>query len=308
MNHLETSAVLTDLLALRLEGPAAAEAWQHVASCRECQDVVTAMHMVRSAIATGGAEAFSPHPASDDLVRYALIDPELSTPALARIGAHVLGCEECGRAAELTRRAEAATRHEPGRFMLPWSGLHWPRWAPVLVPALGALAVALAFPAWQGAVGYPELARRSAAIEQEAAILKDETRSLRASLAGRASEATSTGPVRLLYLPPATRGESSVARLTLFPGQAFQPVVIQHRPFEGAAPNGRVEIRVIRESNGATTWHEERAVTDLWDAAQSAMVLLLPARDLSPGRYRLEILSAGTLRYATTFDAVAAGR
>ena len=306
MNHLEARALLSDLLAGQLDDAGATGAWEHIAGCPECREVLPVVFQVRSAVAIRGPAVFSPHPPAETLVQFALADRELPIPDVARIGRHVRDCAACNRAVEITRDADAATASwysapfmvNPGRAFA-----RIPRAALVFVPALAILVLLLAYPAYRGIVRYPELRRTHAAAARDLARLESEEQKLRAELARRSAPVAArawAGPTRLLFLPATMRGTAAVPGVALGPDQLYQPIVVQHRPFDGNVPTGIVTVRLLRPS-GETVWSEKRPVADLWDPSHSALVLLVPAAPLEPGGYRLEVVRGSETRYQAAF-------
>ncbi len=300
MNHEEARTILSDLLAGQLEDEEAASAWEHVATCIECRQVLPVVFQVRSAVAIRGPEVFSAHPPAEDIVLFATADPELSTPALARIGSHVRGCPDCLGAVELTRRADAATgpSRKPVRDVA-----RVPRSVLMFAPGLAIVVALLAYPAYRGIVAYPQLQRSHGVMTRDLARLESEQRELRGELARRVNERKTqswAGPMRLLFLPATTRGTPSEPVVEHATGRLYQPIVIQHRPFEGDRPEGTIEVSVLG-GGGEKVWSEQRPVSDWWDSAHASLVLLVPASVLEPGRYRLEIRREGEPIYASAF-------
>ena len=300
MNHEEARTILSDLLAGQLEESEAASAWEHVAACLECRQVLPVVFQVRSAVATRGAAVFSAHPPAEDIVLFATADPELSTPAMARIGSHVRSCPDCQSAVELTRRADAAT----GSTRKPARGVaRIPRSVLMFAPALAIVVALLAYPAYRGIVVFPELQRAHETTARDLEKLQSDARELRGELARRVNEPKTqswAGPMRLLFLPATTRGTPSEPAVEHASGRLYQPIVVQHRPFAGDRPEGTIEVSVLRD-NDEKVWSEQRPVSDWWDSAHASLVLLVPAAVLEPGRYRLEIRRDGEPSYASAF-------
>lgn len=295
MTHRDVIPLLPDLMEARLDEGLAGPAWAHVAACVECRQAITAMYQVGRAVADVGAAVFATHPSSHDLVRFALVDPDLTTPELARLGDHVRGCDECRDAVALTRDAERATARGGFARLLDAPVV---RRAAALAPALAAVAI-LAYPAWMGLARYPEAARAHRESAARVATLESTQRELSAALDARTRADASAGPARLLYLPGAVRGTEPAVEVALDPAQRWQPIVIQHRPFEGA-PRGTVEIR-IGPAGEAPAWRESRDAAAFWDPEHEALVALVPASALRTGVSRLEVRHDGTLTYAAEF-------
>ncbi len=296
MTHRDVVPLLSDLLSNLVPEPQATEAWSHVGTCAECRQAVTAMHEVRAAVARGGANVFEAHPTSRDIVSFALEDPALSAEERSKIEAHVAQCASCSDEILLTRRAEAATRRPgPGPISIPGSAIAW------LAPALAAGLIILAFPAYVGLARHPKLLRAHEEAGRQLSELKAEQSRLSRELAQR-QLTDRGGAIRLLYLPATTRGVDRVPSVAILPDQLWQPVIVQHRPFAGASPSGRMNVEVIRESNGRTIWSGAIEVVEAWDHELEALALLIPAKDLEAGTHRIMLGGAGVVGYEGRFQ------
>jgi len=267
------------------------------------------MHQVRSAATDLGPALFSGHPSPEDIVRFSLVDPELSTQELASIGDHVRACEACTEAVDLTRRADVATPDRRRAWSLPdasWLDALWPRLAPALAPALAVLVAVLAYPAYQGLTSYPALQRQQQSQARSLDQLRGSEGRLRRELESRPAVAAAgswAGPARLLYLPAETRGVHPTPTVVWSADQLYQPLVIQHRPFSGLAPSGTVGI-TIRRGDGSVVWQTARPASELWDAGYASLVVLVPAGALTPGSYRVDVLRDGARTYQAEFTVV----
>jgi len=296
MNHRDVVPLLSDLLSNQVAEPQATEAWGHVASCAECRQAVTAMHEVRAALARRGAEVFDAHPTSREIVEFALDDPGLTPEVRARVEGHLAECPACSEEVLITRRAEAATKSGKGPVSLPGGAIAW------LAPALAAVVVALAFPAYVGLIRHPEAVRTQEATRRNLDQLKSEQSLLIRELSARRL-ADPGGPVRLLVLPATTRGEERVPTVRLSPGQAWQPVIIQHRPFAGPV-TGVARAELVRELDGAVVWRTELRVAEAWDEEFGSLTLLVPAFNLDAGAYQLTLDGPGVEPYQGRFQVV----
>jgi len=301
VNHENTFPLLSDLLAGAVPEPEAAGAWAHVADCEECRNALTAAHRVRSAIAREGAGIFSEHPSSHDIVRWAQADEELPIAEVARIGNHVRSCETCRREVDLTRRADADTLGEPRERASGWWTSPW-RWTDprlAMVPALAALAL-LAYPAYRGLVTVRELEHEKATTARDLAAARQQLHARTAvAAAPRAAPEAWAGPVRLLYLPATARGERTTPAVVIREGQRYQPIVAEHRPFEGDSPTGAIEMVILK--GDTPVWREQQPVEQVWDASQSSVVVLAPAPLLEAGEYRFEIRRNHVVTYQSAF-------
>ena len=322
MEHETVAPLLSDLMTAQLDAARASSAWAHVAACDGCQAVLKAMRQVRDAIAAEGEAVFSAHPSSDDIVRFALADPELPTHVLARIGTHLRLCGSCRAEVDLTRRADSGAPEWWRPFWSPIEALGsalvrltvpsaWSR----LAPALAALVLVLAYPAYQGAVRLPAATRATERAQQEAGALRSEQQGLKSAL-GKSREELQRfsswgGGARLLYLSGPTRGESSAPRVSLGEGQPYQPIVVDWRPgtIDAGGPPHGVEVRLVGRVDRTPVWKHQAPVSDLWDPAQQALVLLVPTALLEPGDYRLEVQESGhrVVGFVGGFTVVARG-
>jgi hypothetical protein len=267
--------------------------------------VVTTLHEVRTAVAAEGGRMFARHPSAVEIVRYST-EPPGDPVSAAQMEHHLRECASCRTEVTLVREAESATRREPVKpffekvreMTTGW----WPK-VPALVPAMAALLVLLAFPAYRGFVDYPTLEQAYRDSQGETSRLQSEGNQLRQELEGRpAAPVAWSGAVRLLVLGPTTRAGESLPIVALAAGQPYQPVVIEHRPFESSDTNAMVEILIRRISDGANVWSVERDARTLWDSTLNSMVLLVPASVLEPGEHRLEIRRQGALRFQSGFE------
>jgi hypothetical protein len=302
MTHRDVMPLLSDLLTNQIGEPDATAAWTHVASCIECRQAVTAMHEVRAAVARGGVHLFEAHPTSQEIVLFALNDPTLSDDERNTIEAHIAECPTCSDEVLLTRRAESATRSGPGGpISVPGGLVAW------LAPALAAVIVMLAFPAFVGLVRYPGLVREHQRVGSE-------IEGLRAEQSETLKEQTARDPlalggaVRVLFLPATTRGAESIPVVEQLPGQAWQPVIIQHRPFADATPSGHASVEVTREPSGTVVWRERVAIVQAWDSALGAVTLMIPTAGLDPGVFRIALSGEGIVGYESRFEVRIRGR
>jgi hypothetical protein len=274
MNHEQSVPLVSDWARGRLEAARAREVEAHVRICHACSEAAE--------VAAGlGAEAErlaapgSAHPSSVALARYVEMPEDESTAALARIGAHLLGCQDCREDVALMREARA-----PGwwRSLRSWVAVPGAP-ARLLQPALAVAAVLLAYPAWVGLVEYP---RTRAAAEQR----------LREAEARAASRPPAPPPpdlqgggVAALVLRGATRSGAAVPTLRLRGGQDLQPVLV-----DVALPAGPLVATVLHD-DGRPAWSVQGPRDEFWDATNQLAGFLVPARALPPGDYRLELRS-----------------
>lgn len=305
MDHRSASEQLSDLVLGTVPETVAPSLWAHVGGCLECQQVLETMGFVRRAgllengsRSAADAPARSRHPRAEDIVQYALGDRDQEPSRRAEVTQHLLTCHECRREVDLTWRAERRARSPLRMLTRPWR-VPMPEARTLGWVAAAAAALVLAYPAYLGVTELPATRRAAAARGSELASLLEREGSLRRELGERAREASETaGPVRLLYLRPATRGTAGEPTITIPSGQRYLPIVLDHDIGQLAKtrPNDRLEVRVTRDSDTAPAWREEYAVARLWDPASQAVSLLVPVAALKSGQYRLELRDPATGR------------
>jgi hypothetical protein len=303
LDHQKAIPLLPDLLADRVEEPEASAAWAHVAECVLCRSVLTTVHEMRAAIAAEGRRLFTRHPSSAEIVRFSIGEPRPGGEDAAGMEQHLKQCEACRNEVDLVKRADYETRLDSPRPLLLsnlFAGL-WPQ-LPRLAPALAAIALVLAFPAYRGFVAYPSLETAYRNAEREVSGLRSEGEQLRRELAARPPAADPwIGVVRLLVLGPTTRAGEPLPIVELAAGQPYQPIVIEHRPFDAGEQQAMVEITVSGDAQG-TVWRVERDARSLWDPALSAMVLLVPKSALEPGIHKVQVRRQGQVRFEARFE------
>ena len=109
VEHEEAASRLSDLVFERLDPDSATQVEAHAESCSECREVMDLMRQLHTEAALHGSILFAEHPRSEDLVKFATADDELSTNALAQIANHVRTCADCTEEAALVRDAMAST-------------------------------------------------------------------------------------------------------------------------------------------------------------------------------------------------------
>lgn len=300
MEHESVAPILTDLVAGRLDAGPARSGWTHVAGCRECQEVLATLHELRRHAA---GVLPGTHPAPEALVRHALRDPALAPDEAASIERHLDSCPGCARERALTMRAH----RDAGRG---WSGIasrirvphaRLPR--EVLAPAMAALAAVVAVSAWWVLIEAPRLRGPNDDARRELETLRRDHEALRAEMRtlrdGPSDRGAWRGIARILVLGPPRRGAASAPAVEIVPGQPFLPVLIDHDP--RAAGRDSIAVRVLRQLGGEIVWQETARATDLWDAGQSTISLLMPAAPLTPGDYRLELGPATEPEFSRRF-------
>ncbi len=230
----------------------------HLASCPDCTDVVRSLRALRTTGAEHEAALFDDHPVADDLSRYAVLDPEIGTPRLAGIAAHVRSCPTCGHEADLTRRAVRAAdglwaRLRP--FVSPGTRL----WIPAPVPAaLAAAVVLLAIPAYQ---------------------------SLR-----QAPDSWSGGALPMILLERETRG-ATLPELTVDHRRPFTLMLVE-LDADAVPQDETLAVRLV-DLDGREFWRHETDFSTAYDSDQGVVSLLVPTSTFRPGVLELELRLAG---------------
>lgn len=251
---------------------------EHVLLCGECRAVAEAAGGLH-AEAERLARTPSAHPSADALAQY-VTEPQIaSTLTLARVGAHVRGCDPCREDVALMReasrpvvwRALRAWWEEPG------SG------ARRLQPALALAAILLCFPAWRGLV---ELPRQRAASEQrirDADRARERAETMVRELTIQPAPALRGGGVAALVLQGTLRDAGALPTLRLRSGQPLQPVLLDVSP-----PRGELHVTLVH-ANGSVAWTASGPRGEFWDEANRLMGLLVPTDVLTPREYQIEV-------------------
>jgi hypothetical protein len=305
MEHDPHSARLTELVTGALGETETRAGWEHVARCRDCQDVLGTIDRLRR-LGRRPVQGTTAHPLADEIVQYAIDPEQLETADLARIGAHLQTCSDCRAEVALTRRADREALSWWRRLGTMLGAFRIESAAPVLAPALAALVIVLAYPAYQGAVRFPEARRAQEQAARRIASLEARQQELGARIeASRTPTAGWSGPIRLLYLPAATRGASQTPTVSIAPGQPYQTIVVD-APFLREGAGARTLSVVIERAGGGVAWRHQATADDLWDAHSRAAVILAPAPALAPGPHALVIREAdGAERYRGAFRVAA---
>jgi hypothetical protein len=281
LDHETASPQIADLAAGRLGRERAESVRAHVATCEECRGALAGAEALRAEAEAGGAALFTPHPESDELACYAVNPEELTTPALAALGAHARACPTCAREVATARaaRATAWRRTLPGWLARPGEGigLAWLR------PALAAAALALVYPAY---LGLFELPRERERATREIASAREH-----AQPPLPAPTAPWSGAAKALVLAGPERGASTLPRVRLEPGQPYLPVMLSTEPGV-LPPSGPVQVTVTR-SNGEVAWRASAEIGVLWDVRNRVASVLVPGAALPPGDYELAVRAPG---------------
>lgn len=287
MDHDEASLFLPDLAGGRLERGRADAVESHTRECAACRDALELHRRIAAEVSSHRGALFEDHVAPTLLVEFALDPAALPNSERARVAAHVGACPTCRREAAAVRKAEADATS-------PWRALAGvlrggalPAPIPALVPAM--MVILLAYPAYLGVVRLPQVVR-------ECDLAHERLAQLGGTGAG-SSGAWAGGPVSALNLAPPARGDdeppAEPPSIRVHPGQRFQPVRVE---FDLSRSPGDdrliVALRAAGEENAR--WQIESSAAALWDAADEAINLLIPAERLAPGEFVLEIRQTKT--------------
>jgi anti-sigma factor RsiW len=290
-DHEEIAALLDEFAAGGLSPDAAERVGAHVAACEECRRAVETMRGLREEAAVHGEALLDGHPSADELADFAL-QPDGAAPP--RLAAHVRACPTCAHEFTVTERARATAglRSAPAWWARRLAASAQGVW-PALGPAFGVLALLLAYPAYQGLVRLPPV---RASLESAAAQLEtlrsgeaEARRSLAVAEGRERSLALWSGGVQVLYFSAARRGDEEVPLLAMRPDQPFQPILVGEDLGNRAKwpADRRVLVTLRREADGSETWRHEAPVSELWDASNELIGLLVPASALQPGEHLL---------------------
>jgi putative zinc finger protein len=277
LTHEQAMPLVSDWARGALDADRSRAVEEHVRICVECQAAAEAAGGLH-AEAVRLARTPSAHPSSDALAQYVSEPQAASIATLARVGAHVRGCEPCGEDVALMREASrpAWWRAVRAAWDAPGSTARW------LQPALAVCALLLAFPAWRGLV---ELPREHATAERrvhdaDAARSRAEDRADR--LTSESRLAIRGGGVAALVLQGAARAAGPPPTLRLRSGQLLQPVLLDVSP-----PAGELRLQLVR-ANGTIAWSAGGPREEFWDEANRLIGLLVPTAALTAGEYRIE--------------------
>jgi len=294
VTHDEAAPLLPELLRGGLHDDVRADLAAHFAGCDECRSLAVAYDAIAAALRhdTGGASWA--HPASRDIVAFAMDRDSLEPPDAGRVEAHVRECGPCSGEVEATRRAHEATG--PVKAVPPALILGAGRQGPNSRAALAAAAVllVLSYPAYLGLYRLP-------ATRQEAAALRAERDSVERQLAGAASarereiadlsRATEwSGAVDLHVLEGAARGGGGVETITVATRQPFVLLAVVP-PLPSAAPAAEVYRFAIDGPDDKAAWSQNLSAAQIREQVRSSGVVTfaLPADRLPPARYRMRI-------------------
>lgn len=317
MDHEAALELLDDFVEGQLDEDQKVATESHVAGCPECKAQLELLHLLhRKEVAALGDALFEPHPSAEQLVTYVLDPGELSRADQAALGRHLAVCPTCRVEADLTRRSNRHANSWWRRLSYLLPSLTIERIQPVLVPAMAALLVVLAYPSYVGLVKLPEAMRERKRLEQEAKLLQGagngagrghwlygpETvtnNQVRVPWTSPDQVRTITqwaGPAQPLELPKQLRGRApeGPAEGPLVKVRTGQPVlqVIAdcELPLGGTRPLDReVLVRILSVPGNKEVWMVRASARDLWDATAQRASFMVPTSAVPAGSYRLEM-------------------
>jgi hypothetical protein len=266
MTHDSAVVLLPEYLEGRLGERERVAVAAHCVACDECRDLTDTYGAIAASLRGRAAAASEDHPTSDRIVAFAIGPGNLETEVSAAIVAHLRGCPDCAREVETTRQADERTRARfrlvPGtRLVRMWGG-----WSPNFRAALAAMIVlvVLGYPAYLGLTRLPWTAEE----------LREATRW--------------SGPIDLIVLDSAERGDGPLDTLTIASGQPY--VLVGVLPPLPAAAAGVDRFRfTIEPGPGEVIWAAEVTASEIRTRLDSSGVISfpVPAAILRPGRYEL---------------------
>jgi hypothetical protein len=296
LTHEEAVGLLTDYVTGRLSGPARDEVQAHFEACDECRGLLETVKILAVPLREDQTERGPPgHPASADLVAFALHRDELSGEAQKDLAAHLGDCRPCRHIVTLVTQTEEAAV-DP--FRRPSArGRVWQR------GAVAAAAVAMAGLAWLGLYRLPLMTARVAVLEEEQRRTADSRSQAGADAsppapAGGRDAAGGTapwpsGPIRVQSLPePRRSSDVPPPKVTLTEQEPTLYLSVEPPELPGA--DDRLWMFDLSGPDGATVWSWSIAAGDLRRlvSASPETVLAIPADRLDSGGYVLRLRGA----------------
>jgi hypothetical protein len=284
VTHDEAAPLLPELLRGGLHDDVRADLAAHFAGCDECRSLSVAYDAIAAALRHDPGGASWAHPASRDIVAYAIAHDTLEPPDAGRVEAHVRECGPCHGEVETTRRVHAATgAAEAVPFDLARrAGRPGPNARAALAAA--AVLLVLSYPAYLGL-------RRLPAARSEAAALRAEKESAEQQLAGLESARERaiaelrqarewSGAVDLHVLEGTARGAGRINEtIAVAPGQPFVLFAVVPPQTPATAPPAEVyRFSIDRPQEGAV-WSQDLTAAQVREQVRSSGVVTfaLPA-------------------------------
>ncbi|PYT14701.1 MAG: hypothetical protein DMF51_08045 [Acidobacteria bacterium] len=302
MTHDEAVLLLPDLSHDRLDAGVAAQARSHLSTCTECRATAETYERLLGAPRSDSSRSGAAHPSSAEIVRFALRSDDLQTEDLARLASHLRSCPGCAADVRLTREAESAGRAGWLRNLLgnALALLDVRRPALAAAVATGLAVAVMGYPAFLGlyrlprAAGDAERARQAEARAQsdEQARMRQLTEAYDLKLDDLRRSVAPAEPIDLNFLVGAMRDAGPTSRLTI---KVDRPLI-----HLAIAPDGRsisrseepYRFEILAKERTIHAWElAGRRIRDYLDSPQGAVIFTVPASELSPGVYRLRLVS-----------------
>jgi hypothetical protein len=253
-DHREFQLELAAYTASRLEGDAARRLEAHLRDCDECREMASLLKEFGRTLKEGGETLFEVHPSPALLGDFARGAAVQGTEAVVR---HLESCASCGLEVEALRRAPVHRRSAIGKMA-------WPLAAGV------ALGVGLATFARMTLQPRPENGQ------------------------GLHAPAATAGP--MLVLPRLARGPGETVAYVADRSSGFVVVACPAKVPEDASPEQSF-VYVLKGPDGNAAWSQAmsaRSIREHLASAAGAVILLVPASGLHPGRYEFTLGRAGS--------------
>ena len=266
MGHEDAVILVPEYVEGRLSGPIAAEVGAHLASCADCSSIEEGYRVISTTLKAEAEAAGSRHPSSDSLVAYATGLGALGADAAA-LERHLEQCADCASDAEATRAAARAHLAESGRFSRVRASAASMGSGARAAMAAGVVLAVLAYPAYRGLVGpgnppvTPEWG----------------------------------GTIPLPIVASGHRGAGPEAVSIRIPeGQPFVAFAVDPSLSESPRSTDRFLFE-LQDESGRVRFRHEIAGARMEELLRPAgvVVLVVPAKDLGPGRYALQMTRPG---------------
>ena len=101
------------------------------------------------------------------------------------------------------------------------------------------------------------------------------------------------GSYAMLLVPSSDRGSAEFETVQLHPDQTELPVLFGFEPGVTAGLGAKLAASLLDERHGRPIWRAEFIAGAVWNERFRALVVALPAVDLGPGHYRVELTVQG---------------
>ena len=297
IEHPQASLLLPEYLKGRLAASEAQEIEAHRKACAECRAAEETFELLAETLRAAPSSRGATHPSGGAIVAHVLDRAAGGKAGEHDIAAHLAGCPTCAEEVAATRAAvdeaaENATDAPAAVPRLPRTGHRPPYWG--LMAA--AVAAVFAYPAWQGLIERPRVAREAKALRAANQKAAGEIATLRAER--DAATPWAGGLVGAVYME-SVRGEGGGRRtpiLRLRPDQPFATLLIE--PSLPVDLPGDVLCRIeITGEAGGVAWSTALTAGDIRvsiEAPPNLVSLVVPRSALRPGRHALRLVVPGT--------------